>query len=79
MYFRLIYMEMDGEKPPMNEHKIEDLKQEIRDLKLKLEEREQSLPAHSARALQFLQLEDLEEEIEEKEELLERLQKPEEA
>ena len=59
----------------MDEEKIIQLRQEIADLKEKLKEREDSLPVHSASALQFQQLEELEEAIEEKEKLLKNLER----
>lgn len=54
--------------------KIEQLRLEIKDLKDKLKEREDSLPKHSGRAHQFMQLEELEEAIEKKEKLLKTLE-----
>ena len=52
-----------------------DLKEKISRLKKELEERKSSLPAHSLRPHQLLEIEELEEEISELEERLNQLKK----
>lgn len=44
------------------EEKIRDLKEKLKDLEARVKEREASLPAHSVRVSQIMELEALEEE-----------------
>ncbi len=55
--------------------KEEELKEEIRELEEKLQDREEALPAHSIRPHQILLIEELESSIEQKKRELSELQK----
>lgn len=52
---------------------IQELQEDIKQLKAELAEREAALPAHSVRPYQLMAIEDLEEEISMKEEVLKAL------
>ncbi len=60
------------DKTVMNET-IQELQEDIKQLKAELAEREAALPAHSVRPHQLIAIEDLEEEISMKEEVLNAL------
>ncbi len=60
------------DKTVMNET-IQELQEDIKQLKAELAEREAALPAHSVRPHQLMAIEDLEEEISMKEEVLNAL------
>lgn len=54
---------------------VQELQEDIRELKSELAEREAALPAHSVRPHQLLAIEELEEEISMKQEILKALEK----
>jgi hypothetical protein len=58
----------------MDDDKITQIKEELAGLKERYREREASIPAHSIRPHQLIELEELEEEIAEKEKELARLE-----
>lgn len=57
----------------MEEEKIKKLRDELAELRRRYREREASLPAHSVRPHQLIELEELEEEIDGKEAELKQL------
>lgn len=63
---------MDDET--MSKTTIQELKEDISELKAQLADREAALPAHSVRPHQLMLIEDLEEEISMKQEVLKALE-----